>query len=81
MNRIVLIGNGFDLAHGLPTRYEDFINWYWDFRVHGFSGNLGSVSDDVLCSFKDLKNQAWNVSAFHGFNLRQAIGKQISACK
>lgn len=29
MNRIVLIGNGFDLAHGLPTRYEDFINDYW----------------------------------------------------
>ena len=28
MNRIILIGNGFDLAHGLPTRYEDFINWY-----------------------------------------------------
>ena len=23
MNRIVLIGNGFDLAHGLNTRYED----------------------------------------------------------
>lgn len=30
MNRIILIGNGFDLAHGLPTRYEDFINWYWE---------------------------------------------------
>lgn len=30
MNRIVLIGNGFDLAHGLPTRYEDFINDYWN---------------------------------------------------
>ena len=29
MNRIILIGNGFDLAHGLPTRYEDFINSYW----------------------------------------------------
>ena len=28
MNRLVLIGNGFDLAHGLKTRYEDFINWY-----------------------------------------------------
>ena len=25
MNRIVLIGNGFDLAHGLPSRYEDFV--------------------------------------------------------
>ncbi len=30
VNRIILIGNGFDLAHGLPTKYEDFINWYWD---------------------------------------------------
>lgn len=29
MNRLVIIGNGFDLAHGLPTSYGDFINWYW----------------------------------------------------
>lgn len=25
MNRLILLGNGFDLAHGLPTSYEDFI--------------------------------------------------------
>tara|TARA_B100000809_G_C15136800_1_gene530993 strand:- start:3197 stop:4336 length:1140 start_codon:yes stop_codon:yes gene_type:complete len=25
MNRFVIVGNGFDLAHDLPTRYEDFI--------------------------------------------------------
>ena len=29
MNRIILVGNGFDLAHGLKTSYSDFINWYW----------------------------------------------------
>ncbi|MBY8963828.1 hypothetical protein KJK34_13790 [Flavobacterium sp. D11R37] len=29
MNRLVIIGNGFDLAHGLPTGYCDFIDWYW----------------------------------------------------
>ena len=29
MNRLVLIGNGFDLAHGLKTSYKDFICWYW----------------------------------------------------
>jgi hypothetical protein len=29
MNRIILIGNGFDLAHGLKTSYKDFINDYW----------------------------------------------------
>jgi hypothetical protein len=29
MNRIILIGNGFDLAHGLKTSYRDFINDFW----------------------------------------------------
>ncbi|HTH83415.1 MAG TPA: AbiH family protein [Mucilaginibacter sp.] len=28
MNRLILIGNGFDLAHGMPTSYIDFIKWY-----------------------------------------------------
>lgn len=30
MNRIILIGNGFDLAHDLPTSYRNFINHYWE---------------------------------------------------
>ncbi|MDR2927295.1 MAG: bacteriophage abortive infection AbiH family protein [Cytophagaceae bacterium] len=25
MNRIVLIGNGFDIAHGLDTRYKAYL--------------------------------------------------------
>ena len=29
MNRLIIIGNGFDMAHGLKTSYMDFINWYW----------------------------------------------------
>lgn len=29
MNRLVIIGNGFDLAHGLPTGYCDFIDDFW----------------------------------------------------
>ena len=28
MNRIIIVGNGFDLAHGLKTKYEHFIEWY-----------------------------------------------------
>ena len=78
MNRIVLIGNGFDLAHGLKTRYEDFINWYCDQRVYGFVGNLSDISSDSLCSFQDLRHQVWNVNAFaNGFNLNNAKGKDI----
>lgn len=29
MNRIIIIGNGFDLAHNLKTGYKDFIDDYW----------------------------------------------------
>jgi len=28
MNKLILIGNGFDLAHGLKTSYGDFLLWY-----------------------------------------------------
>lgn len=78
MNRIVLVGNGFDLAHGLKTRYEDFINWYCDQRVYGFFGNLSDISSDILCSFQDLQHQVWNVNAHtNGFNLSHAKGKEI----
>ena len=68
MNRIILIGNGFDLAHGLPTRYEDFINWYWEKRVDSFTGNITSISEDCLCSIRmtsDNYNRCWNVFAFN----------------
>ncbi|MDA9554910.1 bacteriophage abortive infection AbiH family protein [Pelobium sp.] len=30
MNRLILVGNGFDLAHGLKTQYKDYILKYWE---------------------------------------------------
>ena len=51
MNRIILIGNGFDLAHGLPTRYEDFVKWYWERRLQKLEKNKTIVSSDTLCTF------------------------------
>lgn len=30
MNRIILIGNGFDLAHGMKTGYGNFVEWLWE---------------------------------------------------
>ena len=51
MNRIVLIGNGFDLAHGLKTSYADFINWYWEkWRDRLIKSKL-QIECDKLCSF------------------------------
>jgi hypothetical protein len=36
MNRIVIIGNGFDLAHGLETSYRNFIDDLWEREKNGF---------------------------------------------
>ena len=51
MNRIIIIGNGFDLAHGLPTRYEDFINWYWEQCGQKLRLCSDKVVQDTFCSF------------------------------
>ena len=64
MNRLVIIGNGFDLAHGLKTSYQDFINWYCNQRVNAFSDNMTRVSEDTLCKFiideKSKLISSWN---------------------
>lgn len=52
MNRLIIIGNGFDMAHGLKTSYMDFINWYWEQRANSLKHNGSPVSKDCLCELK-----------------------------
>lgn len=51
MNRLVLIGNGFDLAHGLKTSYKDFVEWYWEKRIQSLAECETRESKDALCTF------------------------------
>lgn len=51
MNRIILIGNGFDLAHGLKTSYANFIDWYWKEWGKRLLHGQNNIEDDGLCSF------------------------------
>ncbi|RZK67692.1 MAG: hypothetical protein EOO85_25220, partial [Pedobacter sp.] len=46
MNRLILIGNGFDLAHGIQTGYNDFIKWY--FQQCLAQAGAGTISEDPL---------------------------------
>lgn len=73
MNRLVLIGNGFDMAHGLDTRYADFIDWYWEQRVDDLKRNYTNTSEDPLCTFMtNNPNATWNVYAW---NLPRLLNK------
>ena len=61
MNRLILIGNGFDLAHGLKTSYKDFIDWYWSGVLDQLKNrNIYSWSDE-LCSLKTTNVTLWEV--------------------
>ena len=77
MNRLVIIGNGFDMAHGLKTSYKDFINWYWNHRMLSFHGNITRVSEDCLCKLTINKNSelsSWNVFAFNNSYFKDIHG-------
>ena len=69
MNRIVLIGNGFDLAHGLKTSYADFINWYWDQLMNKILCSTASYIEDGLCSIK-LRSEL--TGFYYHFSIKRA---------
>ena len=80
MNRLVIIGNGFDMAHALKTSYKDFINWYWERRIDAFAGNTSKVSDDCLCKLTikdDTYINCWNVFAFQNSYFKDIRGNEL----
>ena len=68
MNRIILIGNGFDLAHGLKTSYNDFIKWYLSQAL--FKSVENKIYEDELILIKSTNYQ-------HAFNHLKSIDNYI----
>lgn len=66
MNRLVLVGNGFDLAHGMPTRYNDFLLGYLK-RAFNSSGQ-GSLYQDRLMMVTSHDFQSQVSGLFDGLN-------------
>lgn len=58
MNRIILIGNGFDLAHGLKTSSKNFINDYWKRKSQEIKKcSSGKFEDsDIFMERRDRRN-------------------------
>lgn len=64
MNRLIIIGNGFDLAHGLPTSYRDFIDDYWGNVIKKLTTNF-HYSDElfeanaIVLQFNNFAKDRW----------------------
>ena len=78
MNRLVIIGNGFDLAHGLKTSYKDFINWYWEQRLTALPTTKSEVSSDCLCKLKLNVGLSWSdfINKNHDWSIGHGIGEK-----
>jgi len=75
MNRLVIIGNGFDLAHGLPTSYKNFIDDYWKTICTTNGTKKIKYKDDLVdlnCEFGMLINNA-EILAINNINNFQDI--------
>ncbi len=83
MNRLVLIGNGFDLAHGLKTSYADFIDWYYDKRIKEMWSTYEKISSDDLCTFRYL-GEGFLYTYFFGklpiIRQESGFGKEVFEC-
>lgn len=78
MNRLVIIGNGFDMAHGLKTSYKDFINWYWEQRLNALLTENSAVSEDCLCKLeiRNTRDCASWFSYFFSHSWRDVITRE-----
>lgn len=83
MNKLILVGNGFDLAHALPTSYTDFINYFWKNFKNNFEGvdilkfvymdpehNLIlNYGDEIIENYEDVLEKIKGYSSSYGLRL------------
>lgn len=78
MNRLVIVGNGFDIVHELETKYEHFLKAYLIKHIKNLEINLNKGSIDNLIEVKYVDNcRLYNgekvTDLFDDFSLNQLL--------
>lgn len=50
MSRLIVVGNGFDIAHGLPTKYSDFLKYIGSDCPKFYDAVCQYIPEDALWS-------------------------------
>ena len=77
MNRLVIIGNGFDLAHDLKTSYADFIYWYWEQKLQTLRTTHSTISKDLLCALENYKKEWFEYLFQNSAEIKDLDGKGL----
>ena len=75
INRLIIIGNGFDLAHGMKTRYKDFVTWYVKQRIK----KTVKDKDDKLIPFVPVLATSYKYN--NKLTLKQNLDEINRMCK
>ena len=81
MNRILLIGNGFDLAHGLKTSYQDFIDDYWEKKKILITEELEETWDNDKVYYKYEDETIIFISPCYIPSLPESVNTNKKGCK
>ena len=80
MNRLVIIGNGFDLAHGLPTSYRNFIDDFWKSLKNNYKDKmikkLVFVKENDKDYFDEVYGEIHNFKSFKEGILNECLHKK-----
>ncbi|WP_083477542.1 AbiH family protein [Chryseobacterium aquaticum] len=76
MNRLILVGNGFDLAHNLKTGYKDFIDNFWSEQIKSctIDSQINSIANDYF--YFDLDQPLPVEDNFKNYNQLKNLLKQ-----
>lgn len=75
MNRLIIIGNGFDIAHNLKTKYSDFIAHYWQ-QVNETNYSDDFISFGVAGYILDNCHSLKDVVNYLGENLGERLSRK-----
>lgn len=72
MKCLVIIGNGFDVAHKLPTRYSEFMDYVWtadrefyeSLTKYIFEDDLWHDFEEALGTFEDSELRSMSNAAY-----------------
>ena len=71
MNKLIIAGNGFDLAHGLPTSYNHFMDAFWrDLK--------DDYNDELVKELVSINENVFELSQIGDFNNYRAFTSKLA---
>ena len=81
MNKLFIIGNGFDLAHELKTKYSDFLLWYINKRIRALNAERSRTNEDGLLSINGDGYQVREFNSLEAVKLAMDKRQVTIECK